>query len=55
MNKTAIVIGATGLVGSALVNKLARAETVGKIITLTRRPVKHASSKVENHVVNFTQ
>ena len=53
MTNIAIVIGATGLVGSALVNKLARAEHVEKIITLTRRPVNHASSKVENHVVNF--
>jgi len=53
MSNTAIVIGATGLVGSALVNKLASAKHVDKIITLTRRPVNHASSKVENHVVNF--
>ena len=55
MNNIAIVIGATGLVGSALVNKLASAEHVEKIITLTRRPVNHASSKVENHVVDFNQ
>ena len=55
MNNIAIVIGATGLVGSALVNKLTTAEHVEKIITLTRRPSNHASSKVENHVVNFNQ
>ena len=54
MNNIAIVIGATGLVGSALVNKLVSAEHVEKIITLTRRPVNYASSKVENHVVNFS-
>lgn len=53
MNNIAIVIGATGLVGSALVNKLASAEHIEKIITFTRRPVNHASTKVENHVVNF--
>ena len=53
MNNIAIVIGATGLVGNALVNKLARAEHVAKIVTLTRRPASHVSSKVENHVVNF--
>lgn len=55
MSNTAIVIGATGLVGRALVNKLASADHIDNIITLTRRPVNHASSKVENHVVNFNQ
>jgi len=53
MSHIAIVIGATGLVGSALVNKLANAQHVEKIITLTRRPISYTSSKVENHVVNF--
>ena len=53
MGKTAIVIGATGLVGSALVNQLASAEHIDKVITLTRRPVSHTSAKVENHVVDF--
>jgi uncharacterized protein YbjT (DUF2867 family) len=53
MSNTAIVIGASGLVGSALVNQLASAEHIDKVITLTRRPVSHASAKVENHVVDF--
>ncbi len=53
MNKMAIVIGATGLVGHALVEKLAAAPHIGKIITLTRRPVIHPSSKVFNQVVDF--
>ena len=53
MSKTAIVIGVTGLVGSALVNQLASAEHIDKVITLTRRPVSHTSAKVENHVVDF--
>ena len=39
MGKTAIVIGATGLVGSALVDQLADASHICKIITLTRRSV----------------
>ena len=55
MSKIAIVIGATGLVGNALVNKLANAEHIDKIITLTRRSVNHTSLKVENHVVDFNQ
>ncbi|RWX48478.1 NAD dependent epimerase/dehydratase family protein, partial [Candidatus Electrothrix communis] len=37
MDKIAIVIGATGLVGRALVNQLANADHIGKVITLTRR------------------
>ncbi|MEE4379935.1 MAG: NAD-dependent epimerase/dehydratase family protein [Candidatus Competibacteraceae bacterium] len=53
MNNTAIVIGATGLVGSALVSQLANANHISKVITITRRPVKHFSPKVFNHVVDF--
>ena len=53
MKKTAIVVGATGLVGKALVDQLAIANHIGKINTLTRRPAKHASTKVFNQVVDF--
>jgi len=53
MDKIAIVIGATGLVGRALVDQLADADHIGKIITLTRRSAKHPSSKVFNQVVDF--
>ena len=53
MGKTAIVIGATGLVGSALVDHLADADHIDKVITFTRRPVKHSSIKVFNQVVDF--
>lgn len=53
MNKTAIVIGATGLVGRALVDQLVDAVHIGKVVTLTRRPAEHSSSKVFNHVVDF--
>ena len=48
MNKIAIVIGATGLVGRALVEKLVNADHVSEVITLTRRSVEHPSSKVHN-------
>lgn len=51
--KTAIVIGATGLVGHALVEQLSNEKNFGKIIAVTRRPVKFRSSKVENQVVDF--
>lgn len=53
MGKTAVVIGATGLVGRALVDQLAHAGHIEKVITLTRRPAGHASATVFNHVVDF--
>lgn len=53
MNKTAIVIGATGLVGRAVVEQLVQVEKIDKIITLTRRPSHHDSNKVFNQVVDF--
>ena len=53
MSKTAIVVGATGLVGSALVEQLARAPHIDRVVTITRRPVSAPSVKVTNHVVDF--
>lgn len=51
--KTAIVIGATGLIGAELVDLLVLEEQVEKVITITRRPVDYASEKIENHVIDF--
>ena len=53
MSKTAIVIGATGLVGSHLVEELILATHISKVISLTRRPISYSSDKVVNHVVDF--
>lgn len=53
MNKTAIVIGATGLVGKSLIEQLANLEQFEKIIAVTRRPINYRSSKVINNVVDF--
>lgn len=53
MNKTALVIGATGLVGRALVDRLAAASHVSQVLTFTRRAAAHASGKVTNHVLDF--
>lgn len=53
MNKIAVVAGATGLVGQALTDRLAEAEHIRKVVTLTRRPAPHASPKVDNRVVDF--
>ncbi|MCG6202673.1 NAD(P)H-binding protein [Psychromonas antarctica] len=53
MGKIAIVIGATGLVGRALVDQLVNAENISKIVTLTRRSDTHLSPKVFNQIVDF--
>lgn len=53
VNRTAIVIGATGVVGDSLVTQLIGADHIDKIVTLTRRPVEYSSIKVTNHVVDF--
>lgn len=52
---TALVVGATGAVGSALVDQLATADHVDRVVALTRRPVEHASDRVENQVVDFAR
>ena len=51
--KTAIVIGATGLVGRSLVEQLSQNNHVDKVIAITRRPASYSSPKVDNQVVNF--
>ena len=55
MNKVAIVIGATGLVGTEVVIRLLKTEQIDKIISITRRPVNYGSAKVENHVIEFSR
>ncbi len=53
MNKTAIVVGATGLVGKALVDQLAAADHIDRVVVLARRVVSHPSDKVVCHAVEF--
>jgi uncharacterized protein YbjT (DUF2867 family) len=49
----AVVIGATGLVGSELVRQLLADERYGSIATLVRRPAGVAHEKLREHVVDF--
>jgi uncharacterized protein YbjT (DUF2867 family) len=53
MKKTALVVGATGLVGQSLIAHLATADHIEKVIAITRRPVTYSYSNVINIVVDF--
>jgi len=58
MGQTAIVLGATGVVGREVVEQLSLTPQIDEVITITRRPItldRHNSAydKVTNHVVNF--
>jgi uncharacterized protein YbjT (DUF2867 family) len=51
--KTAIIIGATGLVGSNLLDLLLQDERFGRVKVFTRRPTGASGSKLEEHIVDF--
>lgn len=53
MGKTAIVVGATGLIGKNIISFLDKADHIEKIISITRREVKYPSPKIENRIVDF--
>lgn len=53
MGKTAIIIGATGLIGKNLINYLIKADHIEKIIAITRSKKEYSSKKVENKVIDF--
>lgn len=52
--KTAIVLGATGLIGQNLINKLAQQSHIKKVIAVTRKAVEYTHPKIENQVVDFS-
>ena len=51
--KAVIVLGATGLVGSALVEVLSQCSQVQTVVAVSRKPVNYTCNKVENLVVDF--
>ena len=52
-NKTALVIGATGLVGEETLKQLLDSAQYDRVIALTRRPLDIKHAKLENAVVDF--
>ena len=54
-SKIAIVIGATGLVGTALINELCNSLEFTKVKVFHRRKIGSFHSKVEEHIVNFNE
>lgn len=55
MSKTAIVIGATGLVGRELVRKLLDDASWGKVVVFVRRSLDIKAETLEEHLVDFEQ
>ncbi len=54
-NKTALVFGATGLVGRHLVHFLLLHPAYGKVVVFVRRPLELEHPKLVQHTVNFDQ
>jgi uncharacterized protein YbjT (DUF2867 family) len=53
--KTALLAGATGLIGNHLLKALLEDEQYNNVIVLTRKPVAESHPKQKNIVVNFDQ
>lgn len=53
MDRKAVVIGATGVVGREVVKELINQNEISEIVTFTRRDVDFGSSKVINYVIDF--
>lgn len=51
--KTALVIGATGLVGKELVSQLLEDGRFGRVLVFVRRATGHTHPKLEEHLVDF--
>ena len=54
MGKSALVLGATGVVGRKLVRELCENENYDKIIVWARRELKFSHEKLETQIVNFS-
>ena len=52
-DRTALVLGASGLVGGHLLSRLAQDRRWSRVVTLGRRPLATASARHDDHVVDF--
>jgi uncharacterized protein YbjT (DUF2867 family) len=52
-SKTAVMIGATGMVGAQLLIQLLADERFGKVISFGRKKTGHAHSKLEEQLIDF--
>lgn len=50
-----MVIGATGLIGRALVDQLLASNDIALVVTLTRRSLNISHNKFINHIVDFSK
>ena len=50
-----IIVGSTGLVGTALLEQLLLNEDVGKVTILVRRPITEEHPKLSVQVIDFDQ
>ncbi|NME72625.1 oxidoreductase [Flammeovirga aprica] len=55
MNRIALVVGSTGLIGQHLLEKLSKNSNYSQIIALTRKPLNTQHSKVKEIIVDFEQ
>lgn len=53
--KTAIIIGATGLTGSALLNQLLNDNDFNRVISFTRKQIALTHPKLVQHTIDFNQ
>ncbi|GCC53662.1 oxidoreductase [Chryseotalea sanaruensis] len=51
--RTALLVGASGLVGGELLDLLLSDSVYGKVVVLTRKPLSIDNAKYQNHVVDF--
>jgi uncharacterized protein YbjT (DUF2867 family) len=55
MQKTALIAGASGLIGSQLLPLLLASERYAKVIVVGRRPLSQVHPKLEQRILNFDQ
>ena len=55
MSRSAIVVGATGLVGSKLVDVLLADPEIGVVHVLVRRPLARTDPRLRPHLIDFAQ